>query len=47
MSQREACLVEKPWQELFEDHLGVALIKPGDTVIVRRKVVCFVDGTCN
>ena len=42
MSQREAYLLEKSWQELFEDHLGVALIKPGDSVIIIKKVVCFV-----
>lgn len=42
MSQREVRLVEEPRQELFEDHLGVALIKPGDSVIIIKKVVCFV-----
>ena len=42
MSQREVRLVEEPRQDLFEDHLGVALIKPGDPVIIIKKVVCFV-----
>ncbi len=37
MSQRELHLVEEACQELFEDHLGVALIKPGDSVIIIRK----------
>ena len=40
MSQREVRLVEEPRQELFEDHLGVALIKPGDSVIIIKKVAC-------
>lgn len=48
MSQREVRLVEESWQELFEDHLGVALIKPGDSVIIIKKVVCVkVFRTCN
>lgn len=37
MSQREAYLVEGPCQELSEDHLGAALIKPGDSVIIKMK----------
>lgn len=37
MSQRETCLMEESCQELSEDHLGVALIKPGDSVIIRNK----------
>ena len=47
MSQRETHLVKESWQELFEDHLGAALIKPGDSVIIIKKVVCFVDETYN
>lgn len=48
MSQREAHLVEESWQELFEDHLGAALIKPGDSVIIIKKVACVeVYITCN
>lgn len=47
MSQRETYMVQKSCQELFEDHLGAALIKPGDSVIIIKKVVCFVSGTCN
>lgn len=47
MSQREAQLVKESCQELFEDHLGAALIKPGDSVIIIKKVVCFVIETCN
>lgn len=41
MSQRETHVVEESWQELFEDHLRVALIKPGDSVIIIKKVVCL------
>lgn len=40
MSQREIHLVEESCQELSEDHLGVALIKPGDSVIIIKEVVC-------
>lgn len=36
MSQREIHLVEESCQELSEDHLGVALIKPGDSVIIKK-----------
>lgn len=43
MSQRETYLVEESCQELFEDHLGAALIKPGDSVIIRKKVACVLD----
>ena len=43
MSQREVRLVEEPRQELFEDHLRVALIKPGDSVIIIKKVACVED----
>ncbi len=38
MSQRELRMLEEACQELFEDHLGVALIKPGDSVIIIKKV---------
>lgn len=37
MSQRGVRMLEEPCQELFEDHLGAALIKPGDSVIIRKK----------
>lgn len=37
MSQREIHLVKESCQELFEDHLGAAPIKPGDSVIIRNK----------
>ena len=40
MSQRETHMVEESRQELFEDPLGVALIKPGDSVIIIKKVAC-------
>ncbi len=40
MSQREIRMVEESCQELSEDHLGVALIKPGDSVIIMKEVVC-------
>ena len=43
MSQRETHMVEESRQELFEDHLGVALIKPGDSVIIIKKVACVED----
>lgn len=36
MSQRGVRMVEESRQELFEDHLGAALIKPGDSVIIRK-----------
>ena len=38
MSQRETYLVGESCQELFEDHLRAALIKPGDSVIIMKKV---------
>ena len=40
MSQREIHLVEESCQELSENHLGVALIKIGDSVIIIKEVVC-------
>lgn len=40
MSQRKIHLVEESCQELSEDHLGAALIKPGDSVIIIKQAVC-------
>ena len=40
MSQRETHLVGESCQELFENHLRAALIKPGDSVIIIKKVAC-------
>ncbi len=35
-------MVEESRQELFEDHLGAALIQPGDSVIIRKKWCAYV-----
>lgn len=46
MSQREIHKLKESCQELFEDHLGAALIKPGDSVIIINKRHVFFN-RCN
>ena len=44
MSQRETPCIYMSWKcfgrNLFENHLGVALIQPGDSVIVANERFC-------
>ncbi len=48
MSQREAPCTGMSWKcfgrNLSENHLGVALIQPGDSVIVENERFCQLDG---
>lgn len=39
--QREMSWLETSYRKIIEDYLGVALIKPGDSVIVQMRGFCF------